>query len=85
MTEKLCIPALLKKIAVCVGKLLVYSDTHIDVFDTRSADWVQSLNIRKTQPLLKTGHLNLSMLQEMPHVTFLSKINKGTLFLYLYR
>jgi len=69
-------PALPEKIAVCDGKLLVYSDTHIDVFDTLSGDWVQSINIRKTKPLLKTGHLNLSMLQEMPHVTFLSNINK---------
>jgi serine/threonine-protein kinase MRCK len=78
-------PALPEKIAVCDGKLLVYSDTHIDVFDTLSGDWVQSINIRKTKPLLKTGHLNLSMLQEMPHVTFLSNINKGNLFLYLFR
>ena len=77
-------PALPEKIAVCDGKLLVYSDTHIDVFDTLSGDWVQSINIRKTKPLLKTGHLNLSMLQEMPHVTFLSNINKGKLFLHLY-
>merc|ERR550532_2209624 len=69
-------PALPEKIAVCDGKLLVYSDTHIDVFDTLSGDWVQSINIRKTKPLLKTGQLNLSMLQEMPHVTFLSNINK---------
>ena len=77
-------PALPEKIAVCDGKLLVYSDTHIDVFDTLSGDWVQSINIRKTKPLLKTGHLNLSMLQEMPHVTFLSNINKGNLFFYLF-
>jgi len=74
--KEIMYPALPEKIAVCDGKLLVYSDTHIDVFDTLSGDWVQSINIRKTKPLLKTGHLNLSMLQEMPHVTFLSNINK---------
>ena len=70
-------PALPEKVAICDGKLLVYSDTHIDVFDTQSGDWVQSINIRKTRPLLKSGHLNLSMLQEMPHVTFLSNISRG--------
>ena len=75
--KEIMYPALPEKIAVCDGKLLVYSDTHIDVFDTLSGDWVQSINIRKTKPLLKTGQLNLSMLQEMPHVTFLSNINKG--------
>merc|ERR1719468_1111801 len=74
--KEIMYPALPEKVAVCDGRLLVYSDTHIDVFDTLSGDWVQSINIRKTRPLLKTGQLNLSMLQEMPHVTFLSNINK---------
>ena len=76
--KEIMYPALPEKIAVCDGKLLVYSDTHIDIFDTASGDWVQTINIRKTRPLLKTGQLNLSMLQEMPHVTFLSNVNKGT-------
>ena len=53
------------------GNLLVYSDTHIDVFDTATGDWVQTINIRKTRPLIKTGVLNLSMLQELPHITYL--------------
>jgi serine/threonine-protein kinase MRCK len=75
--KEIMYPALPEKIAVCDGKLLVYSDTHIDIFDTMSGDWVQTINIRKTRPLLKTGQLNLSMLQEMPHVTFLSNVNKG--------
>lgn len=70
-------PAVPTDVAVCDGKLLVYSETHIDVFDTVSGDWVQSINIRKTRPLVKTGMLNLSMLQEMPHVTYLSNIHKG--------
>ena len=82
--KEIMYPALPEKVAVCDGKLLVYSDTHIDVFDTLSGDWVQSINIRKTKPLLKTGHLNLSMLQEMPHVTFLSNINKGNDRKYMY-
>ncbi|XP_059087809.1 serine/threonine-protein kinase MRCK beta-like isoform X3 [Tigriopus californicus] len=69
-------PAVPLDIAVCDGRLLVYSDTHIDVFDTVTGDWVQTINIRKTRPLIKSGHLNLSMLQEMPHVTFLSNIHK---------
>ena len=61
------------------------SGTHIDVFDTLSGDWVQSINIRKTKPLLKTGHLNLSMLQEVPHVTFLININKGNISKILFQ
>eukprot|EP00096_Caligus_rogercresseyi_P008364 TRINITY_DN2705_c0_g2_i9.p1 TRINITY_DN2705_c0_g2~~TRINITY_DN2705_c0_g2_i9.p1 ORF type:complete len:1395 (-),score=492.88 TRINITY_DN2705_c0_g2_i9:346-4353(-) len=57
------------------GKLLVYSDTHIDVFDTLSGEWIQTINIRKTRPLLKSGQLNLSLLQEMPHITYLSNVH----------
>ena len=62
----------------CDGRLLVYADTHVDVFEAATGDWVQSINIRRTRPLCaKTGLLNLSMLQEMPHVTYLSNILKG--------
>ena len=64
-------------VAVCDGRLLVYADTHVDVFDTGSGDWVQTINIRKTRPLVRSGQLNLSLLQEMPHVTYLSNIHKG--------
>jgi serine/threonine-protein kinase MRCK len=73
-------PAVPQAVAVCDRRLLVYSETHIDVFDTDTGDWVQSINIRRTRPLLKTGQLNLSMLQEMPHLTFLSNIHKGILY-----
>ena len=60
------------------GNLLVYSDTHIDVFDTNTGDWVQTINIRKTRPLIKTGALNLSMLQELPHITYLCSPRRRT-------
>merc|ERR1719282_1204076 len=58
------------------GFLLVYSDTHLDVFDAAAGEWCQTINIRKTRPLLKSGSLNLSLLQEMPHITYLSNIHK---------
>ena len=68
----------LQAVSFCDGRLLVYADTHVDVFEASSGDWVQSINIRRTRPLdAKTGLLNLSMLQEMPHVTYLSNILKG--------
>merc|ERR1719195_983209 len=58
------------------GFLLVYSDTHIDVFDAAAGEWCQTVNIRRTRPLIKSGGLNLSLLQEMPHITYLSNIHK---------
>jgi len=70
-------PATLTGIATTPdGFLMVYSDTHIDVFDAAAGEWCQTINIRKTRPLLKTGALNLSLLQEMPHITYLSNIHK---------
>ena len=64
--------------SLCDGRLLVYAETHVDVFDCASGEWVQSINVRRTRPLdAKTGLLNLSMLQEMPHLTYLSNILKG--------
>ena len=38
---------------------------------------LQTINIRKTRPLVKTGALNLSNLQEMPHITYLGSLTKG--------
>jgi len=50
-------------------------------------EWCQTINIRKTRPLLKSGLLNLSLLQELPHVTFLSNIHKGKpeISIYIYK
>ena len=70
--QEIMFPAMPTDVAVSDdGNLLVYGDTHIDVFDTTTGDWVQTINIRKTRPLIKTGALNLSMLQELPHITYL--------------
>ena len=77
--KEIMFPAMPTDVAVSDdGNLLVYSDTHIDVFDTNTGDWVQTINIRKTRPLIKTGALNLSMLQELPHITYLCSY-QGTL------
>ena len=63
------------------GFLLVYSETHIDVFDAEAGEWCQTVNIRRTKPLIKSGVLNLSLLQEMPHITYLSNIHRGMQFI----
>ena len=63
------------------GFLLVYSETHIDVFDAEAGEWCQTVNIRRTKPLIKSGVLNLSLLQEMPHITYLSNIHRGIQFI----
>jgi serine/threonine-protein kinase MRCK len=29
------------------GNLLLFSDTHVDVYDTGAGDWLQTINLRK--------------------------------------
>lgn len=67
----LCVPA------VCDGLLLVYSDIHIDVFEVLSGDWVQTINLKRTKPLMRTGILNMVMISDLPHVAYLRNLHKG--------
>lgn len=54
--------------------LLVYSDTHLDVFDIKSADWIQSIGLKKPRPLSNDGNLSLMMMNESPYVVYLSNM-----------
>lgn len=62
---------------VCDGLLLVYSDIHIDVFEVLSGDWVQTINLKRTKPLMRTGILNMVMISDLPHVAYLRNLHKG--------
>lgn len=48
--------------------LLVYSETHLDVFDIKSADWIQSIGLKKARPLSNDGNLSSMMMNEAPYV-----------------
>lgn len=62
---------------VCDGLLLVYSDIHIDVFEVLSGDWVQTINLKRTKPLMRSGILNMVMISDLPHVAYLRNLHKG--------
>lgn len=68
--------------AVCDGLLLVYSDIHIDVFEVISGDWVQTINLKRTKPLMRTGILNMVMISDLPHVAYLRNLHKGLMSLW---
>lgn len=55
----------------------MYSDIHIDVFDVLSGDWVQTINLKRTKPLMHTGILNMVMISDLPHVAYLRNLHKG--------
>ncbi|XP_069160748.1 serine/threonine-protein kinase Genghis Khan isoform X2 [Procambarus clarkii] len=74
--KELMYPAIPTAVAVCDGLLLVYSDIHIDVFDVLSGDWVQTINLKRTKPLMRTGILNMVMISDLPHVAYLRNLHK---------
>ena len=54
--------------------MLVYSDTHLDVFDIKTADWIQSIGLKKSRPLSNDGNLSMMMLNESPYVVYLTNM-----------
>lgn len=56
--------------------MLVFSDTHIDVFDCQTGDWLQTLNVKKARPLNLSGSLTTCIINDMPYVIYLSNIHQ---------
>lgn len=54
---------------------MVYSETHLDVFDIKSAEWVQSIGLKKPKALSNDGNLTLMMMNESPYVVYLNNMN----------
>lgn len=57
------------------GHLLVYSETHLDVFNVQTADWVQSIGLKKSRPLSVNGDLTMMNLNESPYIVYLANIH----------
>ncbi|XP_078043911.1 serine/threonine-protein kinase gek isoform X1 [Augochlora pura] len=72
-------PAVPTAVSYCEGYLLVYSDTHIDVFDCTTGDWLQTLNVKRARPLNTSGSLTSCIINDMPHVIFLSNLHQREL------
>ncbi|XP_019696393.1 serine/threonine-protein kinase Genghis Khan isoform X3 [Harpegnathos saltator] len=72
-------PAVPTAVSYCEGYLLVYSETHIDVFDCTSGDWLQTLNVKRARPLNVSGSLTSCVINDMPHVIYLSNLHQREL------
>jgi serine/threonine-protein kinase MRCK len=53
----------------------VFSETHLDVFDIKSAEWVQSIGLKKPKALSNDGNLTLIMMNEAPNIVYLNNLN----------
>ncbi|GAV07996.1 hypothetical protein RvY_17762 [Ramazzottius varieornatus] len=51
--------------------LLIYTETHIAVYDVVSGDWIQTMNLRRARPLCLDGALSLVCPNDSPVVVYL--------------
>ncbi|KJH48549.1 CNH domain protein [Dictyocaulus viviparus] len=63
--------------------LCVYSDNQVDIFDVRSAEWVQTINLRSAIPLTNDGLLSLCLVNDAPFVVMLSDVLSDEDVLYM--
>lgn len=63
----------------------MYSETHIDVFDCTSGDWLQTLNVKRARPLNISGTLTSCVINDMPYVIYLTNLHQRKCALHLKR
>jgi serine/threonine-protein kinase MRCK len=73
---KLCF----KSPAYCDGHLLVYSETHVDIFNTQTGEWVQSIGLKKAKPLSFNGNLSMMVMNDAPYVIYLANLHTREYF-----
>jgi serine/threonine-protein kinase MRCK len=61
--------------AYCDGHLLVYSETHLDIFNTQTGDWVQSIGLKKSKPLSFNGNLTSMYMNDSMFVVYLANMH----------
>lgn len=62
-------------IAYCDGHLLVYSETHLDIFNSQTGEWVQSIGMKKARPLSFNGNLSSMIINDAPYVIYLANMH----------
>ncbi|GFQ93400.1 hypothetical protein TNCT_597471, partial [Trichonephila clavata] len=72
--KELMFPAPPEAVSYTDGYLNVYTDTHVDVFDVSTGEWLQTLNVKKTKPLCRNGNLCFSLATDLPHVIYLHNV-----------
>lgn len=57
----------------------MFSDTHLDIFNTQTAEWVQSIGLKQSLPLNNLGNVVLSSVNDTPLIVYLSNIHTSKL------
>uniref|UniRef100_A0A8D9BB06 Serine/threonine-protein kinase Genghis Khan n=1 Tax=Cacopsylla melanoneura TaxID=428564 RepID=A0A8D9BB06_9HEMI len=74
--KEIMYPALPTGASYIDGQLLIFSETHVDVFNAESGDWLQTINIRRALPLDPRGCLCYSLANDVPYVVYLANIHQ---------
>ncbi|KAH7719765.1 AGC/DMPK/GEK protein kinase [Aphelenchoides avenae] len=69
-----CRPSTTNGFAFQRPHLCLYSDNQIDVFNVETAEWVQTVNLRKARPLHDEGALTLTYVLDAPYLVMLSAL-----------
>ncbi|KAG8182959.1 hypothetical protein JTE90_003336 [Oedothorax gibbosus] len=72
--KELMFPAPPEAVSYTDGYLSVYSDTHVDVFEASTGEWLQTLTVKKTRPLCRSGLLCFSLATDLPHILYLHNV-----------
>lgn len=60
--------------------MLVFSETHLDVFNTQTAEWVQSIGLKRTRALSNQGNVALTHLNDAPVVIYLANMHTSMFY-----
>lgn len=77
--KEIMYPALPTAASYIDGQLLMFSETHVDVFNAESGDWLQTVNIRRALPLDTRGSLCYSLANDLPYVVYMANIHQREL------
>lgn len=58
---------------------MIYSETHINIFNADSGDWIQTLNLRNSHPINNTGSLTVCHIDDLPCIIYLSNVHQSKL------
>ncbi|XP_035704452.1 serine/threonine-protein kinase Genghis Khan isoform X2 [Folsomia candida] len=75
--KEIMYPAIPLAVAYSDGNLLLYSETHLDVFDCCSGEWMQTIRLMKARPLCRSGAINITFANELSHIVYLSNVMWG--------
>ncbi|XP_067120003.1 serine/threonine-protein kinase Genghis Khan-like isoform X5 [Centruroides vittatus] len=73
--RELMFPAIPVAVSVSDGYLCTYSETHIDVFEIATGDWIQTISLKKAKPLCRTGIIGFVLAADLPHIIYLHNIH----------